>query len=132
MKARFPTLSNTLRRPPSRADGPGYVYAYLIKGESPLRSPEFQFPFSADQQHSPFLRIKVGRTNNVQRRLHEWRRSCAHSVPVLLGHHSTRYAHKLERVAHVALQRRALWRNVSRSYQARCNDCEDPPPLGEY
>ena len=38
--------------------------------------------------------------------------------------HQTRYAHKLERTAHVALEHRALWRHGAREHRAPCKDCE--------
>ncbi|KAJ3803572.1 hypothetical protein F5876DRAFT_54307 [Lentinula aff. lateritia] len=69
-------------QPFSFADGPGWIYIFL-EGN---------------------VTYKVGRTNNVSRRIREWKRSCHTSPKTWLAAIWTPYAHRTERLVHLALE----------------------------
>ncbi|KAJ3810321.1 hypothetical protein EV368DRAFT_61418 [Lentinula lateritia] len=69
-------------RPLSSADGHGWIYVFR----------EGRFVY------------KVGRTNNVERRAREWKYTC-HAYPqIWLAAFWTPYAHRTERLVHIALE----------------------------
>ncbi|KAJ3858632.1 hypothetical protein EV359DRAFT_87434 [Lentinula novae-zelandiae] len=69
-------------QPFSFADGPGWIYIFL-EGN---------------------VTYKVGRTNNVSRRIREWKQSCHASPKTWLAAIWTPYAHQTERLVHLALE----------------------------
>jgi len=70
-----------LVKPISRADKRGFVYMIGV---------------------GPDL-VKVGRTNNIERRKIEWRRQCPSQDQQWLFYVPTRWSHRLERVVHIHL-----------------------------
>ncbi|KAJ4474126.1 hypothetical protein C8J55DRAFT_490793 [Lentinula edodes] len=71
-----------IRRPLSSADGSGWIYVFR----------EGRFVY------------KVGRTNNVARRAREWKYTCRAYPQIWLAAFRTPYAHRTERLVHVALE----------------------------
>ncbi|KAJ4493255.1 hypothetical protein C8R41DRAFT_919730 [Lentinula lateritia] len=69
-------------RPLSSADGSGWIYVFR----------EGRFIY------------KVGRTNNVARRAREWKYTCRAYPQIWLAAFRTPYAHRTERLVHVALE----------------------------
>ncbi|KAK9369754.1 hypothetical protein V1509DRAFT_433779 [Lipomyces kononenkoae] len=71
-------LAEELKKPISRADEAGYIYVY----ELPV--PDFG---SKQQQCSSdtVLYLKIGRSKNVDRRMHEWTAQCSRAL-ILTGH----------------------------------------------
>ncbi|KAI1782586.1 hypothetical protein LXA43DRAFT_905388 [Ganoderma leucocontextum] len=112
-------LRHFMRGPPLRTDKPGYVYALKL----------------VDTAHPDLVRIKVGRTADVARRLYQHRSRCPSFNPFLLGYYPSKtqkiysrpvpFADLLERLVHLELTELA-----ARSYPAgktatrpRCQDC---------
>ena len=125
-------LTRELLKAPTETDSPGYIYAYRISNREDLFS---GFPggypastvgalsttSSTGMEKNLF---KVGRTDNVQRRLYQWSKQCAYE-PILVEHfpspHASSdlnkpsqnknpfngrkalYAKKLERLIHIEL-----------------------------
>ncbi|KAJ3875871.1 hypothetical protein F5051DRAFT_333049 [Lentinula edodes] len=69
-------------RPLSSADGRGWIYVFR----------EGRFIY------------KVGRTNNVARRAREWKYTCPVYPQIWLAAFWTPYAHRTERLVHIALE----------------------------
>ncbi|KAL5528975.1 hypothetical protein ACEPAG_4949 [Sanghuangporus baumii] len=103
-------LRREMTKPVSESDEYGYVYAYLIEDED--------MPF--------ILRIKIGRTVDVQARLNTWKRVCGKTNLKLVGWYPGniedenlganlsrknhfkpgergKYCHRLERLVHIEL-----------------------------
>ncbi|OCB89665.1 hypothetical protein A7U60_g3142 [Sanghuangporus baumii] len=103
-------LRREMTKPVSESDEYGYVYAYLIEDED--------MPF--------ILRIKIGRTVDVQARLNTWKRECGKTNLKLIGWYPGniedenlganlsrknrfepgergKYCHRLERLVHIEL-----------------------------
>ncbi|KAJ7429134.1 hypothetical protein B0H11DRAFT_2266844 [Mycena galericulata] len=64
-----PRIAHILNSPPSPSDGPGYLYVFRIFRKQPLRR-------FGRAPRSRRAKIKIGRTNNPQRRRREWARQC--------------------------------------------------------
>jgi len=69
-------------KPLSTADEAGYIYVFQLdatssRGASPTK------PASPSSSDSSNLLIKIGRTNNVHRRLASWTRQCGHDLSLL-------------------------------------------------
>ena len=122
-------LRHLMRKPRAKSDRAGYIYALKWIGKfsfSFYLCEPFYTTSPPDQSNPDLIRIKVGRSKNVARRLSEHRRRCPSSRPVLLGHTSlSPYCDRLERLVHVELADRA-----AQSYPAgrtaprtRCPDC---------
>ncbi|KAI1783914.1 hypothetical protein LXA43DRAFT_902650 [Ganoderma leucocontextum] len=112
-------LRSLMSRPVRYSDRPGYIYALEL----------------ADPSHPALIRIKVGRSNNVQLRLSQHRRRCPTFNPKLLGclpydsptlcARPVRFCDRLERLVHVELadlsaKSHPAGRNAPRM---RCTDC---------
>ncbi|KAI1783970.1 hypothetical protein LXA43DRAFT_901107 [Ganoderma leucocontextum] len=103
-------LRHLMRKPKAKSDGPGYIYALRL----------------IDNAHPDRVHIKLGRTNDIPRRLSEHRRRCPSSRHVLLGHTGlVPHCDRLERLIHIELADRA-----AQAYPAgrtaprtRCTDC---------
>ncbi|KAI1789211.1 hypothetical protein LXA43DRAFT_893348 [Ganoderma leucocontextum] len=103
-------LRHLMRKTMSDFDGPGYIYALELIGNA----------------HPDLIRIKLGRTNDVARRLWEHRRCCPSSHQVLLGQTGlVPYCDRLERLIHVELTDRAAQSNPAgrTAPRTRCTDC---------
>ncbi|KAF9534088.1 hypothetical protein CPB83DRAFT_748294, partial [Crepidotus variabilis] len=61
-------LQQEMIKPSSRSDSPGYIYVLELAPDD-----------------TNFVKFKVGRSNDVGRRLREWRRQCPSTIPVLKG-----------------------------------------------
>ncbi|KAK6971659.1 hypothetical protein R3P38DRAFT_3241930 [Favolaschia claudopus] len=85
-------LYAALARPPSAADGPGYVY--WMETENPDGS----------------IESKAGFSNDPDRRLIEWGRQCYRSDFELITVIPTLHARKLERVVHKFFKIADLWK----------------------
>ncbi|KAK9240239.1 hypothetical protein V1525DRAFT_249727 [Lipomyces kononenkoae] len=96
-------LAEELKKPISQADEAGYIYVY-----------ELAIPRMADAkgQASPdtVLYLKIGRSKNVDRRMHQWTAQCSSAV-ILTGHFPSpdgtkqcRAAHRAERLIHLELR----------------------------
>ena len=106
-----------MRAPPSSSDGPGYIYAFRIEKHTlPGAYPHSSTSSSTSTSSSHSLHMfKIGRTDNVQRRLYQWARQCAYS-PFLVEYFpgastggsssAARVAHvkKIERLIHLELE----------------------------
>lgn len=118
-----------MRKPKAKSDRRGYIYALVLKGKySPvLRLCPGTTPLLSDHMHPGRIRVKVGRSNDVARRLSEHRRRCPSSRPILLGYTGlVPSCDKLERLIHIELADRAAQsipadRTAPRT---KCRDCE--------
>ncbi|KAI1785496.1 hypothetical protein LXA43DRAFT_899781, partial [Ganoderma leucocontextum] len=109
-------LRYLMRRPSAKSDRSGYIYALQL----------------ADRARPELVHIKVGRTNDIARRLAQHRRRCPSFKPSLLGRYPwytgpdlIPYCDRVERLVHVELSELAAksyppGRNAPR---ARCADC---------
>ncbi|KAK6978114.1 hypothetical protein R3P38DRAFT_3210728 [Favolaschia claudopus] len=77
---------------PSRSDRPGLVYWLKMVHRSGL------------------VEWKAGRTDNMQRRLRQWRRQCPGCRITVVDKVRTRYAKKLERCLHLCLKTSDAWK----------------------
>ena len=113
------SICKALKKGPSRADEPGYIYAFRVHGRLSFYSYFSVLSLSPDTSRPDIIRIKVGRTNDIVRRYKEHRRHCPSLRPTLLGYYpsngenrldlaagrlrpnkKTRSSHLLERVVH--------------------------------
>lgn len=103
-------LLSELAKPISDADEPGYIYMFWVTPATTTRSgpppadvarsllptPESRarrtsdaiqtargFSTPADQSAGSTIRLKIGRTSNVNRRLTEWSRQCSHDLTLI-------------------------------------------------
>lgn len=97
-------LRMELSTPPSAKDEPGYIYVFFLEDDMRRLPP----------QH---VLLKIGRANNVQRRLSEWSSQCRYnpslsmyypnpSFPPGAGFRTTRASHKIERLIHLEFRER--------------------------
>lgn len=80
-------------RPYDRSEQPGYIYMYWLTATgapSPDAARAMLSPTNTKHHHpsSPHaaaatMSLKIGRSDNVQRRMNEWRRQCGRDVTVL-------------------------------------------------
>lgn len=93
-----------ISKPPSPNDEPGYIYVFFLTDEKRL----------LPRHH---MLLKIGRANNVQRRLTEWHAQCRYKaalsmyypnphLPPNSGHRMTRASHRVERLVHLELRER--------------------------
>ncbi|KAK7050624.1 hypothetical protein R3P38DRAFT_3174100 [Favolaschia claudopus] len=85
-------LHSAIAKPPSRSDRPGVVYWLKMVHKSGL------------------VEWKAGCTDNMQRRLRQWRRQCRGCHITVVDYVRTRYAKKLERCLHLYLKISDLWK----------------------
>ncbi|KAM5534195.1 hypothetical protein V8D89_012102 [Ganoderma adspersum] len=104
-------LHHLMRKSVAKSDRPGFIYALTWIGESfrglfPIR---FATTRSLLDHNDPnLIRIKVGWSNDVARRLSEHRRRCPSVWPILLGCSClSPHCDRLERLIHVELADRA-------------------------
>jgi len=125
-----------LTKPLSIADEAGYIYVFQLDAtSSPGASPtKPASPSSADANN---LLIKIGRTNNVRRRLSSWTRQCGHDLSLLRFYpyvsasptspstptppspstpRTLPYSHRVERLIHIEL-------GAQRVKQEKCGKC---------
>lgn len=120
-----------LAKPVSEQDEPGYIYIFRLEPErltsppssdasTPLRTPkDLVSPRGgkqvvASQLQDTYL-LKVGRANNVQRRLNEWKRQCDHEISLMRYYpyvpsrdpdatpRKMPHSHKVEKLIHIQL-----------------------------
>ena len=136
-----------LCRPLSKRDESGYIYVFWLapKGITTRMAPAafFSSMIAAKQTrsmreaikalaakptetHPGTIRLKIGRSNNVQRRLNEWTRQCSHNVALVRCYPSQQekgmaskvpYCHRVEHLIHIELRDRRI-RN-----QGKCSQC---------
>lgn len=122
-------LRHLMRKSAAKSDGPGFIYALKWIGESFSDFVPICFATTRsllDHSDPDLIRIKVGRSNDVARRLSEHRRRCPSARPILLGRSClSPHCDRLERLIHVELADRA-----AQSYPAgrtaplaKCKDC---------
>ncbi|KAM7210927.1 Meiotically up-regulated gene 113 domain containing protein [Rhypophila decipiens] len=139
-----------LAKPISENDEPGYIYIFRLEPErlastpsadasTPLRTPnDLLAPGGsrggkqvvASQSQGTYL-LKVGRANNVQRRLNEWKRQCDHEISLVryYPYVSSRepdatprkmpHSHKVERLIHIQL----TGLNMRVTDREKCKNC---------
>ncbi|KAI1786179.1 hypothetical protein LXA43DRAFT_898469 [Ganoderma leucocontextum] len=112
-------LRHFMHSTPAKSDGPGYIYALELQ----------------DDAHLDLVHIKVGRTNDIARRLSEHRRRCPSFEPFLLGHYPAKarlrasylvpYCDLLERLVHLELTDLAVKAHPAggTTPHTRCVDC---------
>ncbi|KAI1783019.1 hypothetical protein LXA43DRAFT_904424, partial [Ganoderma leucocontextum] len=112
-------LRMAMQSRPAASDGTGYIYALKL----------------VDTAHPDIVRIKVGRSVHVCRRISEHRRRCPSFKPRLLGTYppathgiypiGVRYSHLLERLVHLELTDLAAQSNPAhrKATRPRCQDC---------
>ncbi|KAJ2957158.1 hypothetical protein NQZ79_g7080 [Umbelopsis isabellina] len=89
-------LYQELCKPLSQSDSPGYIYTYMLTS-------------SSTATHALF---KIGRTNNLHRRMYQWVSKCEY-VPQLVecfprteDEEQVRFSHRVERLIHIELSDR--------------------------
>lgn len=136
-----------LAKPISDQDEPGYIYIFRLEPEmltsppssdasTPLRTPKDLTTghggkqVVASQSQGTYL-LKVGRANNVQRRLNEWKRQCDHEISLMryYPYVSSRdpdatprkmpHSHKVERLIHIQL----TGLNMRVTDREKCKNC---------
>ena len=117
-------LTKAWRKPRSRADGKGFINAYEAQGKCFRLITSCPLQWSVAGHAGGFIHVKVGRTGNVRRRLQEWKRSCPSSSPRILGYVRANDVHKLERLVHIELEARSVWRQGRGEHHDRCADCK--------
>ena len=121
-------LRHLADKPVADSDTAGYIYALELMGKL---FTVFSFPAATDLRvdnaRPDLIHIKVGRTNDIARRLREHRRNCPSFRPILLGHTAVApYCDQLERLVHLELTDLAAQsyppgRNAPRTC---CQDCQ--------
>lgn len=125
-----------MNSPPAKSDKAGYIYALRVASTPPIQSSVLIYDRAPADPHNPNqIRIKVGRTNNVQCRLREHRRKCPSSRLKLLGSyppisspqqaHPVPFCDRLERLVHTELTDLSVKStgNNNQSPPQPCNDC---------
>ncbi|KAI1786477.1 hypothetical protein LXA43DRAFT_897882, partial [Ganoderma leucocontextum] len=112
-------LRHFMHSTPAKSDGPGYIYALELQ----------------DDAHPDLVHIKVGRMNDIARRLSEHHCRCPLFEPFLLGHYPAKarlrasclvpYCDLLERLVHLELTDLAVKSHPAggTTPHARCVDC---------
>ncbi|KAF4451139.1 hypothetical protein F53441_5838 [Fusarium austroafricanum] len=152
-------LMAELARPWGASEEPGFIYMFwltptsatsaaapvdaarsLLSPPSPNRPPRSR---SASNAVSSFaaadpstsrntMLLKIGRAQNVQRRLNQWQRQCGHEVEILRYYpylpgslessgvvpHMTQHVHRVERLVHIELAGMGL-----KADAAKCDAC---------
>ena len=119
-------LANFMRSSPAARDEPGYIYALGLPGKPFHCPPPFcMLEHTSGSTSRGVLRIKVGRTKNMPRRISEHRRRCPSSKPILLGCYPTTFCHMLESLVHLELTDIATTSYPANrtAPRARCVDC---------
>ena len=132
-------LRHLMATPPSAWDKRGFIYALEVAGtSSPLLIINTTDMTSTDVKDRSLIRIKVGRTNDIQRRLREHRRNCPSLKHKLLGFYPSPklgratagvpYYDRLERLVHTELTDLATssYPAGQSSPRRRCTDCQYP------
>ncbi|KAK6972162.1 hypothetical protein R3P38DRAFT_3240393 [Favolaschia claudopus] len=87
----------------------GDVHSAIAKRPSPSDRPGVVYWLKMVHQ-SGLVEWKAGRTDNMQRRLRQWRRQCRGCRITVVDKVRTRYAKKLERCLHLYLKTSDLWK----------------------
>ncbi|KAK9469699.1 hypothetical protein V1512DRAFT_245133 [Lipomyces arxii] len=94
-------LARELKKPMSSADSTGYIYIYELAINTTDR---------ANIDPDTVLFLKIGRAQNVAKRIDQWKVQCSHAV-ILTGHfptptggHRCVATHKAERLIHLELR----------------------------
>lgn len=100
------TLLVELSKPISPYDTPGYIYIFWLTSTATTPSPttaasllnpptptrrisdvlsEYSYTPDDDDNttHTPTIKLKIGRANNVHRRMNEWTRQCGHALSLV-------------------------------------------------
>jgi len=73
-------LLHELTKPISPKDEPGYIYIFRLDASTtPSHSPTQP----TQSPHNPTLLVKIGRTNNVHRRMTSWSKQCGYTLSLL-------------------------------------------------
>ena len=123
--------------PPADSDRAGFIYALEVAGAHLLlHHRDLCLSVSTDAKNPHLIHIKVGRTNDIQRRLREHRRTCPSMRHKLLGFYpparqgpdpgDVPFCDRLERLVHIELTDLAVTSNPARQQTLRwkCKDCK--------
>ncbi len=105
-------IEDELRKVASKADVDGYIYVFrLVETKSKAKL----YNSARDER----IMLKIGRTDNVQRRLYQWSNQCSHT-PELLDYFQTPCSHKVERLVHLELSKHKSWSTASSGGTDEC------------
>jgi hypothetical protein len=75
-----------MQKAPGPSDKAGFIYTFQILGTaSGVRPPYYRWRRRADVSTPGVVQLKVGRTNNLPRRMGQWSRQCGSHEQVLRG-----------------------------------------------
>lgn len=131
-------LRTELAKPISPSDKEGYIYIFwltdspsapttamttsLLSTAQPQRADALLRSFSVKKPR-PTIMIKIGRANNVHRRMNEWTKQCGHSLSLIRWYpysttsqpgqqaHKVKHTHRVERLIHIELAAKRVMRD---------------------